>query len=326
MSRWDELTMAQKSELIGIAVKQGITDLNTVREMYNNSSPIESNVSGSRRFDDGGFVNPGELAPLDITPLIKSVKRKIDNLPKSLEEVRQRLYDNVIPFGYNNPTERVYNAVIKNKKEQYDPAYGVSSDTAETLDDLWGTYLNIPENKRHNIDNSNGIIRSALPDNKEYYQLKNLDPIINEVVKAGLGYSDRYQKYSVAPYNYVYFPPIKLGQIANVYQNQVLGDYQVGRGYDDKGEYLSYSDVWDINPFQRTFNLYGQDNPEDDSWVQSIVRNISPKIGDASFGLGNPVNIYGKIYLDDIYDVPEPTHSTYLPEVVVYGKNKQKME
>lgn len=56
MSRWGELTMAQKSELIGIAVKQGITDLNTVREMYNNSSPIESNVSGSRRFDDGGFV------------------------------------------------------------------------------------------------------------------------------------------------------------------------------------------------------------------------------------------------------------------------------
>ena len=51
---WKDLTMAQKSELIGMAVKQGITDLNTVREIYDNSNPIRSNNSGSRRFDDGG--------------------------------------------------------------------------------------------------------------------------------------------------------------------------------------------------------------------------------------------------------------------------------
>lgn len=30
MSRWDELTMAQKSELIGIAVRHGVTGLEEI--------------------------------------------------------------------------------------------------------------------------------------------------------------------------------------------------------------------------------------------------------------------------------------------------------
>lgn len=279
-SRWNQLTMSQKAELIGVAVRSGVTGLEEIRNMY----------------DEGGPVN----------------------------FVRKRLYDNVIPFGYNQPVERVYNAVVKNKKEQYDPDYGVSEDTAETLDALWGTYLNIPEGQRHPIYEGNGITRSAGPDNKTYYQLKNLDPIIDEIISEGLGYEERYKKHPLSDWNYRYKSPLKHGQTSTVSQNQILGDYQVSRGYDERGDYLSYSDVWDINPFQKTANLYGQDSTENEPFIQKVIRNFAPKVGDASFGIGTPVNIYGKVYLDDIYGVQEPTHSTYLPEVTIWGKNKNK--
>jgi len=36
-------------------------------------------------------------------------------------------------------------------------------------------------------------------------------------------------------------------------------------------------------------------------------------------GFGKPVPVYDRIYLDDYYGVSEPTHSTWLPEVNVYG-------
>lgn len=310
--RWSELSMTEKNEVIKMAVAQGIRDIPSIKNLY------EESVNGSRRFKDGGGMK--------ITPRTTGGAGYIpDNYGQgSINYIRKKLYDNVIPFGYNNPVERVYNAVIKNKKEQYDPAYRVSEDTAETLDALWGQYLNIPNKDRHQINNNNGIVRSAGPDNKEYYQLKNLDPIIDEVVDRGLGGEERIQKVpGKTPWVTYYHAPIKLGEtVQSNTQNQVLGEYQIGRGYDDRGEYLSYSDIWDINPYQKSVNLYGQNKPEEESFGDRLARYLVPKNGDASMGIGKPINIFGKIYLDDIYGVSEPTHSTYLPEITVWGNKK----
>ena len=43
-SAWDSLSIAEKAEMIGVAVKNGITDLPTIRQKYN-------------EFAEGGDVN-----------------------------------------------------------------------------------------------------------------------------------------------------------------------------------------------------------------------------------------------------------------------------
>jgi hypothetical protein len=48
------------------------------------------------------------------------------------------------------------------------------------------------------------------------------------------------------------------------------------------------------------------------------------KLKDASFGIGKPVHIYDRIYMDDYYGSPVSTHATYLPEIIVNGVNKTK--
>ena len=41
-------------------------------------------------------------------------------------------------------------------------------------------------------------------------------------------------------------------------------------------------------------------------------------------GIGKPVHIYDRIYLDDYYGVKQPTHGVYLPEITVRGKRSLK--
>lgn len=79
----------------------------------------------------------------------------------------------------------------------------------------------------------------------------------------------------------------------------ILGNATVGYGNDNRGQYLSYYDKWDIA-------LSGDSNSED-NFVSRLVG-------------GRPFDLYDRIYLDDYYGVSEPTHSTYLPEVIIKPK------
>jgi hypothetical protein len=98
-----------------------------------------------------------------------------------------------------------------------------------------------------------------------------------------------------------------------------MGTSTVGRGYDKKGEYISYYDKWDVNP------MYG--DYADNSLKGTILGYLIPKNGtDMFMGKTTPLSFYDRIYLDDYYGVKEPTHSTYLPEVTVtkWKNNKKK--
>ena len=98
--------------------------------------------------------------------------------------------------------------------------------------------------------------------------------------------------------------PISVGQnrVATSYDrtlNLALRDFTIGRGRDNKGEYVSYYDLWDISPYR-----------------------ISNK--DQSFGIGKPFEIYDRIYLDDFYGVPgKYKGGNYIPEIIVTGKRKK---
>ena len=76
--------------------------------------------------------------------------------------------------------------------------------------------------------------------------------------------------------------------------NSVVGEYDVHRGYDKNGDYLKYIDHWRINPYDiEKGKEYGQDD-------NSLLKWYFKGKDDASFGLGTPVEIQGKYYLDNI--------------------------
>ena len=65
--RWSELSMTEKNEVIKMAVAQGIKDISSIKNLY------EESVNGSRRFEDGGKKNryittggAGYTPPVDV--------------------------------------------------------------------------------------------------------------------------------------------------------------------------------------------------------------------------------------------------------------------
>lgn len=206
-------------------------------------------------------------------------------------DIRQRLYDNVIPFGYNNPVERIASAVFLNKPSNKQEYVG----NRDILDDLWGTYLGIPKNRRHYnpvLKTSKYKPTNSKGSNQDYVSIPFANDDIDHIIKEALWQGERSQLL-----------------------NPELGTFTVDTGRDKKGQYVSYYDKWDLNPFRGITN------------VGNKVTNFIGlnKAGDLSFGIGKPIEIYDRIYLDDYYGVPYPYRgATYLPEVTVYGKKKKK--
>lgn len=223
---------------------------------------------------------------------------------KSIDEVRWLLYNHLSPVGYHKAKERLISAL--NHKQTDKPSYNLHS----YRDDIWATYLNIPKEKRHNITktilepsdyrpskgNVNNAYKLVLDNNEK-------DDIINAALSP---YTTRtsLKKTRIIKNDVLGFNQNKVSTVLNNY----LGSHTIGRGLDSKGEYISYYDLWDLNP-------------------------IDPEGGeDVSGGIGKPVHIYDRIYLDDYYGVPkenrriEPDtyYGGYLPEVIVTAKSKRK--
>ena len=179
--------------------------------------------------------------------------------------IRQRLYDNIIPFSYNKPIQRLYSAVVKNKQSKHEMM--PDSGNYDVLDELWANYLQIPANKRH--------YDSALKESKykpsiskdafaKYYAL----PLTNEDKQRLVTYAIRG---------------------SNVETNPELGEYKLGLGEDTNGKYVAYYDGWDLNPF-RGVTSYGN----------KLISILGlDKIEDLSFGIGKPLEVYDRFYYDD---------------------------
>lgn len=96
-----------------------------------------------------------------------------------------------------------------------------------------------------------------------------------------------------------------------------MGTSTVGRGIDNKGEYISYYDKWDINP------LHGDYVLNDIQKTHPVLSKFIPDNGEDAFrGITKPVSFYDRIYLDDYYGVkseldPDEYYGGYLPEVIV---------
>lgn len=193
-------------------------------------------------------------------------KKHLDNIkPTLIDKVRRRLYDNIIPFSYGYPIQRVYSALVKNKPSSYEKM--PDSGNYDALDEIYANYLQIPKNKRH----YDSVLKQSLYKPSKatdttaiYYSLPLGDKEKQRLVKLAIN-----------------------GSTSEV--NPELGEYKLDLGEDENGKYVSYYDSWDINPFRGVTSY----NNKIVSWLGL------DKIGDISFGIGKPVEIYDRVYYDD---------------------------
>jgi len=241
--------------------------------------------------------------------------------------LRKRLYRNVTPFGYHNPISRTLGAIVLNQQDDTRTAENKrikdSDPDASALDALWATYLNIPENQRRNINSKYGISKTK----DGYYRFNNPGMIFNF-------------EQDLSPHGLFGLPGRKA-----IMMSGILGNYTTGLGRDTKGDYIFYSDSklnpdgtpniktgWDINPYSNTVDNDTEETTEEYGQYGQDKKDLSYRIGktlfgnveDISMGIGTPVPIYDKMYLDDIYNIKgKDRGGHYLPEIIVTGKKKQ---
>ena len=231
-------------------------------------------------------------------------------------KIRKNLYDNVNTHSYQSLSDAILgglgvkstatNRIIESQDELTDANGNYIDFNAyeSPMDDaIWATYLGIPKNQRRKRSGELKISKYTPSIGKEngtiYYEFPITDP-----------------KYVIHKSDNL---PINGNKVVDMdYYGAInVGDFTVGRGYDSRGEYRSVYDKWDINPFRGVYRKKGL--------IGNIGNRLLGKKGDLSFGIGKPVNLYNRIYLDDYYKVPAPYRGgVYLPEVTVYGKKKKK--
>lgn len=212
---------------------------------------------------------------------------------KLRSKIRDRLYNNINPnWSYDNPIKVAYSAIIKNK-----PYYGeekMQDDPDSQALGLYEEYLNIPEEKRRSIyrlQNSNYQPAKSVDKSIVYKKLNLSENDKLNLARIGLllnnGESKTYQEINQQS---LYSDPSY-----NIPNTQGLGNFTISRGSDENGEYISYYDKYDINPFA------GGLNKRPTKLSNLIGLN---KKEDLTFGIGTPFEIYDRIYLKDI-NIPE---------------------
>ena len=269
----------------------------------------------------------GYIQPINVEKFKNYIKGKIYNyvtggLPINI--VRNRIYNNLFQgydpgiFNIYDNIKRVRKAVVNNEKEKT-----VRDETVrqEIMDDLFAEYLQIPENKRRNIIKNrltDSPYKPSITKNNTTYKRINhryvvghsaLHPndekrLVDAVMKGE--YSNTKNSYDnnkhlqSSSYDH---PPVPLNKsvLSKVLRNYGLGVHTISRGKDAKGEYVSYYDLWDMAP---------------------TTQSAGNK--DESMGIGKPVHIYDRLYLDDYYGVPiEHGGGYYIPEVIINGNRKK---
>lgn len=233
-----------------------------------------------------------------------------DELAKhTIQDARKKLYDNMAPWSYEQDPRKAASRMIgalqgnpdkrkiSTRKKAFKQGKKTEYDLEGVRDDIWATYLQIPKNQRHHgkvVDRYKLQKSQYSPtqgnENNQYYSIP-------------LEY--KYQKKLIqSAKNHKEKPPLQFGESrVSRALNVFAGSHTISRGIDpQKGEYISYYDKWDISG-----------KGEND--------------GDNMGNIGKPVNIYGRVYLDDYYRVnSKPNkgeyYGGYLPEVIV--KNKRK--
>lgn len=304
---WKDLNAQQKADLMDIFLSKGITSLSEMQNFYDNSNRYSSGEDVNRYGDEENLYftggpkkrwnttgGAGYVPQADVVSATKKAAYDYMTGGLPLDVVRQRLYDNVSPKIYLDATKRFRDAVVKNTPDEYIKNQGHD----QFRDDIWAEYLSIPHDERHFESYSNPIFES------DYSPTVRTDKNKNKYYTVDLNSLEKEDLYNAAIYGKGRNgKALKLGE-NGVYPTlrQYFGNHTIGRGYDGKGEYISFYDNWNLSP------------------IYHAVVGYNGK--DESMGIGKPIQFYDRMYLDDYFDVEQPTHATYLPELTVTGKRR----
>jgi hypothetical protein len=315
MSYWSKLSMKDRANVMRLFLDKGISDLDTMRREYNIfAEGGDTNYSYTKPLnnvfldDEGNLLdpevpsakgtirtpevivtarNPRKPVPtansLNSSNIESTVKEAVKNYfvgNLSDDEVKRRLYHNLAPYGYTHTIARLEDAIKNNTSHEFDKRHKNDRDRQ----DIWAEYLGIPEEERKTLfDSSTSILKdsqySPTIGKEQSIKYKAISNPSEADVRGLIQHAGAL--------------PIGKNKVVTGGIGHALGRYTIGHNYDNKGEYVSYYDKWDLNPFL--------DAGED-----------------LSLGIGKPVNIYDRIYLDDYYGTPEKYRgSTYIPELTV---------
>lgn len=235
----------------------------------------------------------------------------------SKEEIRNRLYSNIYPFSYDNYADRLEEAIKNNIPENFGRNQYIR-------DDIFATYLNIPEQNRRKLDRFNtpnlfGRANKVVPskytptqsNDGQYFTLENMASFhtpdyLDILIQDANGiYSVKQNQNLDNVQSDTTSDRINFGQNKLSYAlSDWFGQHTISRGLDPKkGEYVSYYDKWDLSPIKK----HGSDE---------------------SLGIGNPIEFYDRIYLDDYYKIDNTPpngvyYGGYLPEIRIISKTNK---
>ena len=182
-----------------------------------------------------------------------------ENWNQNLGPVKERLYNNLWPFNYQDRGKRVWEAVVKNEKNPLRKELDEEVSKDPTLYpltsrmDAFNFYMGKPQENNTFSDSKYKPSNSKDP-NAKYYSLN--DPTLKERIV---------QSYPGKP------------------AESVMGNYKVSKGKDEKGEYISYYDKWDLAPvdFGKPFEIYdriylNEMNKKQERGLGGIIQGISP--------------------------------------------------
>jgi len=127
--RWDDLSIAEKSKMMEIAIRNGITDLPTIKAKYN-------------EFAEGGDTEGEDTAPTSL-PVIPEEAQAPYNFVKNYvaSDAFKRMADAVSPTYYKDHNDAMEHVRIFNTRGIYDSTV----DKPFTIDDYndycWGKSL-----------------------------------------------------------------------------------------------------------------------------------------------------------------------------------------
>ena len=227
-----------------------------------------------------------------------------------IDEVKLRLYDHILPFGYDNATLKVESALGQKPLSNSDREYFTfdNGEDSQYRDDIWRRYLGVPEEKAHGLYAHQVIPSLYSPtvrgENHPYYAIHKdgmrVGDKVSQIVNTGLFGSKE------LPDGNDEMNPLKYGEtrISDV-MGRYFGDHTISRGVDpERGDYISYYDLWDIAPMSE--------------------RGAK----DQSHGIGTPLHFYDRFYLDDYFGVdsrpknPDEFYGGYITPTV-FTENKK---
>ena len=188
--------------------------------------------------------------------------------PKGLfKGIRKRIAENINPYSYDGAPSRVMKALLGIKE----PGRNIGASTAERqalLDIAMGQpvrdtsigALSVSEYQPSNSSDSSAVyFRSPVTENQIRDQYPNI------------GYISSYDQ---------------SGNPKDLEYSTTLGNYTIGAGEDEKGKYVSYYDLWDLDPFQHNPKLKRfQDKAEQ---LQSAIGVTSPEVYGRLYYKENP--------------------------------------